>query len=532
MSTSRMDMHADANAHYLPIPARPNPGESSTAASSVTAGAGFLQRVFSFPAMLASLLVGGVFLGARLFIVDPDLWWHVKVGESILATHRWPITDPYSFTVSGHPWLAYEWLGEVLFAAVARVAGVQGLDALLVILGSAVLLALYYFATLRAGNSKAGFLASSVLIILAAPSFSLRPQMLGYLFLILTLTCLELFRQGKHRAVWLLPVIMLFWVNTHGSWIIGLGAFFVYWMSGLVDFHYGGIQTRKWDVAERTRLSFAFLLCLAVLPVTPYGTRIAVSPFEFAFSLPLNVAGIQEWQPMPFNLLGGKVFLVLLLAFMLVQVAYRYSWWLAELALFLFGTMMACLHLRFLLIFVPFCAPLLATILARWMPSYDRSKDKWALNAVLMAVVAAGIVYFFPSRAKLDGFVAHQFPAKAVAYLEQHPVPGPMFNTYGFGGYLVWSRGPQHKVFIDGRGDVYERGGVLSDYLYISSIKPGALAVLDGYGVKSCLLERDEALTTLLSASPEWHRIYVDEVSALFVRTGTAAMPTATQAAD
>ena len=530
MSIPRTDMHADTSADCLPILVGPASNELVTAVTP--AGTGFLSRVFSFPALLASLLVAGVFVGARLFIVDPDLWWHVKAGESILATHHWPMTDPYSFTVSGHPWLAYEWLGEILFATASRFAGVQGLDALLIILGGAVILALYYFATLRSGNSKAGFLASTVLIILAAPSFSLRPQMLGYLFLILTLACLELFRQGKRRALWFLPVIMLLWVNTHGSWIIGLAAFFVYWMSGLVDFHCGGLQARRWAGGDRIRLSFTFLLCLVALPMTPYGTRIAVSPFEFAFALPVNLAGIQEWQPMPFNLLGGKVFLVLLLAFVVVQIAFRFTWWLAELALFLFGTMMACLHLRFLLIFVPFFAPLLATIVARWMPSYERSKDKWALNAVLMAVVAAGVIYYFPSRAKLEGIVAHQFPVKAVAYLEQHPVPEPMFNTYGFGGYLVWSRGPQRKVFIDGRGDVYERGGVLSDYLYISSIKPGALAVLDSYGVQSCLLEHGEALTTLLTASPHWRRIYTDDVSSLFVRTELPDVPTASRPAD
>jgi hypothetical protein len=60
---------------------------------------------------------------------------------------------------------------------------------------------------------------------------------------------------------------------------------------------------------------------------------------------------------------------------------------------------------------------------------------------------------------------------------------------------------------------------VFSDYLHISNLKPGALAVLNGYGVQSCLLERDEPLATLLSASPNWKRIYWDDVSALFVRS-------------
>jgi hypothetical protein len=91
-----------------------------------------------------------------------------------------------------------------------------------------------------------------------------------------------------------------------------------------------------------------------------------------------------------------------------------------------------------------------------------------------------------------------------------------MFNTYGYGGYLVWSG---QKVFIDGRGDLYEQGGVFSDYMHITLLKPGALAVLQGYHVGSCLLEWSEPMSTVLSASPDWKKIYSDNVSALFVRT-------------
>ena len=45
---------------------------------------GLLSQVFSFPALLGALLVGAVFLVGRLFLVDPDLWWHIKVGQDIL----------------------------------------------------------------------------------------------------------------------------------------------------------------------------------------------------------------------------------------------------------------------------------------------------------------------------------------------------------------------------------------------------------------------------------------------------------------
>ena len=162
-----------------------------------------------------------------------------RSGEGILATHHWPTTDPYSFTVAGQPWIAYEWLGEVLLAATHRLAGISGLDALLILLGFAVLVALYALATVRSGNAKAGFAATAILIMLATPSFSLRPQMLGYLFLILTLLALERFRQGKGRALWFLPILFLLWVNAHGSFVVGMGTLAAYYIGGLWEFRAG-----------------------------------------------------------------------------------------------------------------------------------------------------------------------------------------------------------------------------------------------------------------------------------------------------
>jgi hypothetical protein len=310
---------------------------------------------------------------------------------------------------------------------------------------------------------------------------------------------------------------MLLWVNTHGSWIIGMAVILVHWMCGLVDFRIHNLAARRWTLTEARRISFAFLLCLMMLPITPYGTRIAASPFEFAFSLPLNIEHIEEWQSMSFSILGGQIFLVLVLGIFVVQVLQPVAWRLEDLALFLFGTTMACLHVRFLLVFVPLFVPPFVTMLKTWVPPYDQKKDKFILNALLMVCVVVAMTHFFPTRAALQGRVGDQFPMAAVEYLENNRVPEPTFNNYGFGGYLVLNRGPEHKVFIDGRGDLYERGGVFSDYLHISLLEPGALDVLRDYRVKSCLLKRDEPLATVLAASPNWQRTYVDKVSAIFV---------------
>ena len=143
---------------------------------------GFAWRwLVSFPAMLGAMLVGASFVVVRAFNVDPDLWWHIKTGELILSTHKWATTDPYSYTSYGAPWMSCEWLGDVLLAQRYTVSAACAVSKCCsFVLASAVMLALYGLATLRSGNSKAGFVAAAVLLTLAEVSFNLRPQMLGY----------------------------------------------------------------------------------------------------------------------------------------------------------------------------------------------------------------------------------------------------------------------------------------------------------------------------------------------------------------
>ncbi len=524
MSELQIPLRGDSGAEGVVFPA---PSEACTppvdalVPSDAAAGAAesfsLLKRIVSFPAMLGTMLVGAVFIAGQYFAVDPDLWWHIKNGQNILATHRWPTADPYSFTVAGTPWLSYEWLGDVLFGAVARFAGVRGLDALLIILGSAIVIALYIYATLRSGNSKAAFVTAAALYVLVTPSLSLRPQMLGYLFIVLTLISLEYFRRGKLWSLWFLPPLFLAWINTHGSWVIGLGVLVVVLAGGLINLRLGSIEARRWSARERVHLEVALLLCLSVIPLTPYGTQLAAYPFTVASSLPVNVANVLEWQPMPFNLLGGKIFLVLLLGFFVAQMALRFSCKLDDLVLFLGGTALACLHLRFILLFVPFFSALLVMLVAHWVPPYNRLKDQYVVNALLMATIIGAMVWYFPTRNGIEEIISRNFPVRAVNYLRNHPVPGRMYNTYGYGGYLIWAR-PEQKVFIDGRGDLYEVGGAFSDYLEAANLKPAAFAVLRAYRIQSCLLDRSEALATVLSNHPDWRQEYSDDVSILFVK--------------
>ena len=487
-----------------------------------------LRRCTSFPVLLGTLLVAVNFAIEWSFRIEPDTWWHTKLGEIILSTGHWPQRDTWSFTAYGLPRLAYEWGGEVALALTWRLGGLRGLEALLIVLTSAILLLLYYYTYLRSGNSKAAFVATLLVTPIAALCFTLRPQLIGYIFLLITMISLERFRLGRQKTLWVLPPLFLLWVNTHSSFCLGFAFLGLYWASGLVTFSWGGLSAERWRPNQRLHLELVALLSLLVLPLTPYGTRLAAVPFEVAFSLPVNFANIMEWQPLPLGFGQAKILLVLLFAFIIAQVTLRPRYRLEELALFFLMAYSTFVHSRLAILYALVFAPLLGSILARWVSPHEPKIDKYALNAALILAAAATIIHYFPSQAGLQEKVKEAYPVQAVEYLQQHPVPGPMFNEYGFGGYLVWSMWPAHKVFIDGRGDVFEQAGVFSDYLSVMNLKPESLAILRSYNIESCLIPRDAPLATLLAARSDWTRVYDDKLTAIFVRqprSQPAAMP-------
>jgi hypothetical protein len=478
-----------------------------------------IRRIFSFPVVLAVFLLGGVFLIERSLRLDPDTWWHIKAGEQILATLTWPTSDPYSFTARGNDWMAYEWLGEVLMALFMRLGGMRGLDLLLITLTGFIVLLIYYYAYLRCTNWKAAFVASVLVLPLAALCFTLRPQLLGFVFLLVTLIALERFRQGRERALCALPVVFLLWVNSHGSFALGLAVMGLYWVSGLFGFQAGELDAVRWTRGQRHRLAIVSLFCVLVLPITPYGTRLAAYPLEMALLQPVNVGNIQEWQPLLiFDWWQNKLFLALLLLVILAQVVLRPKHRLETLALILFTIYAASVHGRFIVILAIVLAPLLATLVARWFPPYDSAKDLPYLNAVLIIAVITGMIMFLPSRKELHEGIEKKFPVAAAEYLRRHPVRGPMFNDYGWGGFLIWSLGPHQKVFIDGRADIYEYAGALEDYLSIAKVQRNSSFLLRKYHVDACLIESRSSLATLLAASSDWEQAYMDDVAVLYVR--------------
>lgn len=436
----------------------------------------------------------------------------------MLATHTWPQADVYSFTMAGKPWIAYEWLGEIVMAAAWRIGAMRGLLVFLTVLAGAVLILLFYYCYLRSRDVTAAFLACALLLPLAALSFSVRPQLPGYVFLLVTLISLERFRQGRPKLLWALPPLFLIWVNTHGSFILGFGALAIYLVGGSLSFRAAGVWSKPWTPAQRRQLGLTILLCGLASLVTPYGIRLAIFPFQFMSVQPLSTKIVTEFQPLPLFSLYGAMLLACVLLFCGAILTRRLKCQLPDLILLAFAAAETLLHARVIVLFVPVFAPFLAELFARWLPGSHVQKERTLMNALLMAWILAGVIGLFPSESNLQRVTKRIAPVDAAGFLGSRPDIQRTYTYYDWGSFLMFNLGPARKVFIDGRLNLYEHGAVFRDYLAASWTEKGLWALLRKYDIDSCLVPQGTVQAALLSASPQWKQVYQDRLSLLFVR--------------
>jgi hypothetical protein len=478
-----------------------------------------LRKGFSFPTLLGVILALAALLIARTFKVDPDTWWHLVIGRHILVTHSWPRAEIYSFSAPGSEWMAHEWLAEVILALAARWGGLPGLMAVLFGLSAGITLLTYYYSCLRCNNAKAAFVATLLLLPLAGVWFTLHPQLFGYILLLVTLICIEHFRRGHERVLWVLPLVFLVWVNTHGTFTLGFVMLALYGLGGaFFEFRLRKLVAHRSPAGKRVQLMSVALVSLLTGCITPYGARLLANPLQMMWWQRAISSDLTSWQPIPLTIWHGKFFLAWVLLFVIALVIFEPEINVEEFALILFAVGMTALHTRALPLFAIVFAPFLANLIAPWIPRYDPARDQYILNAFLIAAFALAAAKAFPSRHTLQASAAAGFPVGSVEYMRHHPTPEPMFNDIGYAGYLLNQLGTGHRLFIDGRLEIYSPAGIWADYLRITEIAPESLRLLRRYNIQSCLIPTATPLATLLAASSEWQKVYGDEVSVLYER--------------
>jgi len=478
-----------------------------------------LRLVFSFPAMLAVLLLTVVFLLARGGMNDPDIWWHLRNAEYLLQFHRLPRSDMYSFTVAGHPWINHEWLAEIPYYLVWRAWGIIGIKVLVITLVDLIFLGLLYLCYQESGNFKSSVLACCFCVFLASVSFGPRTILFGYIEMVALLIILQRFRRKGRAPLWILPLLFCVWINTHGSWLLGMILLIITGAAGLFRGSWGRVEAEPWTASQIRKLGAAGAASAGALFLNPFGARLVWYPFDLAFRQKLNISHIAEWVSVNFHDTRGKVVLTLLVLLLLGALLRGCRWTLAELGLLLFGLYSGLTYIRFLFLLGLVAAPVLAKILD-FVPPYDAKIDKFLLNALLMLSMVGAMVHYWPKNSELQLDVEHTYPAGALPYLEAHPPATPMLNFYLWGGYLGW-HDRNLKVFIDSRVDIFEYAGVLKDYLDLLGLREPR-SLLDKYKIRSVLFPPDEPLTYALEHDPGWRVAYRDAVCVVLERADAA----------
>ncbi|HEX8713858.1 MAG TPA: hypothetical protein VF730_18435 [Terracidiphilus sp.] len=498
------------------------PGQiGAIAVAAKPAGSGALrqavERVFSFPVMLAFLLVVLAVFTVRQRFDDPDMWWHMKMGQIVWTTHTIPTRDIFSYTTNHYASVPQEWLGEVTIYLAYKLGGYGGLMFWLCVFTSALFIAAYGLCTAYGGNVKVAFVGAVIVWLFSTIGLSIRPQMIGYLLLIVELFLIHLGRTRNPRWFLSLPVLFALWINCHGSFFLGIVVAGIFLFSSFFQFQAGSLVAPRWDPAQRRMLLIALLISAGALFLNPDGIHQIAYPLDAMLHQKIQLANVQEWQPIPMTDPRGLALLLVLLSSFLTVVLRRSELFFDELLMLAAATWLGVGHRRTLFAFGILAAPILCRHLSGLWEGYEPEKDPHWLNAVFMAGSLLLAFFAFPNAENLRSQVEADSPVKAVVYIQSHHLAGPMLNDYGFGGYLIWAA-PEYPVFIDGRGDIFEWSGVLGEYGAWSTLQEDPRVLLRKYEINFCLLAADSTQVKFLKMLADWRQVYADGNAVIFVR--------------
>lgn len=479
------------------------------------------------PRLFVSLLFIALLTLTVREIADPDFWWHLRTGQFIVENRTVPRREIFSFTRFGAEWIAHEWLSETIIYLIYRVGGLP----LLSLVFSGIITLAFALTYIRCAGPPyfAGF-ALLLGALATAPTWGVRPQMISLLWLSVYLFLLDKYTTDSPSRQSLgylfpLPLLMLLWVNLHSGYALGLAAIGIYLIAAIWEHMIAGRphSTGRSKTHPYVRgLAVALVSTFLVVLVNPNGARMYIYPFETLTS-PTMQRYIQEWFSPDFHQIEWLPFALLLLTTLAAALVARASVPLAQILLLFFFGLAALRSARHVPLFALVAVPVLAaqmTALFKWKPSLGTDSNRAAriINGALLALfglAALGrIMAVLNNQARVE---RAKFPTVAVDWIRaNHPAPN-LYNTYDWGGYLIWKLYPEYPVYIDGRADVYG-DQFIEQFLEIYRAAAGWEERLERQGVRLVLVEPTAPLAQALVNDARWEQVIGDAQSVLYRR--------------
>ncbi len=478
---------------------------------AITRGQLFVWLAIFLPA-IASMLAP---------IMTEDIAYVVQAGRLALETGRIVDADSFTFTVLGEAWVNQQWGAGVIFAAIYDGVGWAGL-----LVTRAVLIGLtfaFVYAACRATHASrmVASLVSLGMFVVAATNLALRSQTFGVLCFAAVIAILA-WRRQRPLLLWLVPLIMVFWANTHGSFFIGWAAI--------------GLAALE-DLTTRSRLA-AVTVTVAVLSVLatllhPWGVEMWAYVIELSTN-PLIATLITEWQASTLQTPTG-IFFFASLAVLLGLLLYRgrvISWlqvlWLAGLAL------LSLMAVRNVIWWAIGAAPIMALLVSglevrgRRLGDavYDRPRGiGYSAIALLATVLALAVLPFWKPFEPLygnDEVVLHAPRGVTEALLAEATPDDRLLADQKWGSWFELAL-PGVPVMVDTRIELFD-ADVWDDYLHVVGGRADWAEILDRWKVTFVAIDAaDEQLRPFIGADPGWELLHEDDEGAVYRRAGTGS---------
>lgn len=457
-----------------------------------------------------------------------DFWWHVKAGEWICTHRTVPVKDIFSWYGIEHDisWIAHEWLAEVIFYQIFRVAGATGIYLFSLMLGICFLGICYLESRRYLGKN---FIFCGVFYgiyaVLIYMFFYGRPQIFSFFLLFAELKLLYRFYDDPDdKGVWLIPLFACLWSNLHGgsscmSYILCLA----FLAAGMFKFRVGSVKAKRWSRHHVIKLLTVTITSIAFLFVNPIGINALKYPY-INLSDAISMKCISEWEAPDAKDIGQLVLFFLPVALMVVgfmteEMEIRWiDLLITAMFLYLFFR-----SKRFIMMWN------LAAVFScmRYVPQIRikemTTKAEKRLMTVLMIVTMFLCIYTVGLIVvKIqDGtpMIQTEMSDEMLEAVREESVYA-LFNEYNFGGELIFHDIP---VFWDGRADLFAAADILADAVNLTYLQNTAgtaedfaAETIEKYGFDSFLLMKERPLCTYLLSHPESYSVRFEDEQAIF----------------
>ena len=461
-------------------------------------------------------------IGTGLFR-DGDPGRHITMGLYILRNHTIPVRDIFSYTMLGQPLTPHEWLAQLVYGAAYSLFNLNGVVLVAGILISLSII-LIYRDLLHRQTSR---VVALIMALWAASMMSIhwlaRPHLFTWVYLALWTPLLLRLIKGKRVPLWIFPVIMLIWANSHGAFIAG----FVVWLACLGGWLFDSLLTGKVTPTPVLRnLATVGVSSFAVTFLNPAGWRLWSTSVGYISNRYL-VDLTSEYRSPNFHDPASWTFLLfVLVAIILISRSPR-KINSAETFLLVGWLMLGLISSRNIPLFAIVSTPILSEYIQPFLmgiPFFKRillRVDKtdqyfrgplWSVLGLLL--LSTLVLTGHPQDAARQGYHFNEieFPVGAVNWLELHPQSGNMFNYFPWGGYLIYKMWPQDMVFMDGQLDFYGEKLTRENQEVIHA-DPGWEKVIDEYQIRWVIVPHDSPLSQVLHILPDWNILYEDSTT-------------------